>query len=196
MEKTLYVRNNRPNAVLIRYAGQALSMDRRGSRNDTGALPADAEGDPTVAAFITRGIIEIITKEQFFALDARDESERGLPVKQRPALEVNIPMNDANASREPYIITQKDLDANKGARSPQPTFAGPVPTTDEDIARIVEAAKAVTEASATPVSETDELRAKVDALTALVTQLVESQKPVKKAAPRQRQTSTAAKKSA
>ena len=102
-----------------------------------------------------------------------------IPLKdKRGDEEVNIPINNPETSREPYIITEADLRRSTPDRSPQPKFAGEVRSTEDDLKAIEEARRA---AEAHPgqldfeEDETAQLKKQVQELTGLVQQLVTAQ---------------------
>lgn len=133
-----YVRNTRPNAVLVRLGERPhqtkYTVERRGSREDTTAFPKEALNDPTVARFIQSGIFEVITKEQFMSLGERNEGRSSIPLVTRKAeTEVAIPMGDMETSRTPTIITDEDLTKTKDWRSPRPEFSGPILSTEQEL---------------------------------------------------------------
>lgn len=190
MADILYVRNRRPNAVLIRVDGIKYTVERRGSREDSAALPAAWRDDPSVSTFLNQGVLEEISKDAFMALGSRPEDtiveERGRPKRvpgpteiplrdKRGEDEVNIPINNPETSREPYIITEADLRKSTPFRSPDPQFAGEVRSTADDLAAIEEARRAA-EANPGQVNfeedETAQLRKQVSELTGLVQQLL------------------------
>lgn len=205
----VYVRNKRPNAVLIRVDGIKYTVERRGSREDSAALPGDWKNKPPVSTFLMQGVLEEISKDAFMALGSRPEEtiieERGrpkripgptdLPLVERAADEVNIPINNPEESREPYIITEADLRKTANLRSPNPAFAGEIPSTEEDIAAIAEAKRlAETNPSQVdfPESETEQLKLQVQELTALVKQLATQQAAAAEAVPAKKTTRKAA----
>jgi hypothetical protein len=211
MADILYVRNMRPNAVLIRVDGIKYTVERRGSREDSAALPAAWRDDPSVQTFLNQGILEEISKDAFMTLGSRPEDtiveERGRPKRvpgptelqlkdKRGEDEVNIPINNPETSREPYIITEADLRRSTPDRSPQPKFADEVRSTSEDLALIEEARRAA-EAHPGQVDfeedETAQLRKQVTELSSLVQQLL-ARDAEKQAAEEEAPKKTAAKK--
>jgi hypothetical protein len=198
----LYIRNNRPNAVLVRVDGIKYTVERRGSREDSAALPGDWRNKPPVSTFLHQGILEEISKDAFMQLGSRPEEtiveERGrpkripgptdLPLLERAANEVNIPINPDD-HRQPTVITDEDLRKTMKLRSPNPEFAGEVPSTAEDLKAIEEARRAA-ETSPGQIDfeedETAQLRKQVQELTGLVQQLLikeestQVQEPAKK----------------
>ena len=190
----LYVRNNRPNAVLMRVDGIKYTVERRGSREDSAALPGDWRNKPPVSTFLHQGVLEEISKDSFMALGSRPEDtiveERGrakrvpgptdLPLVERAANEINIPINPDD-HRQPTVITDENLRKTAKFRSPTPEFDGEVRSTEEDLALIEEARRAA-EASPGQVNfeedETAQLRKQVTELTGLVQQLLAGQAEV------------------
>lgn len=205
MATPLYVRNLRPNAVLVKIGGLKYTVERRGFREDTVALPPEAREDPVVSTFLQRNILEEISKETFMTLATRPENtitvgpdkkqrrEDVLPLVPRKAeTEVNIPINNPEESRTPFLITDENIRDSGKLRSPRPEFKDSVPTTEEDIAAI-EAARRAVEAAVSqvnlPEDETAQLKQQVNELTGLVRELLAKQeqneaKP--KAAPKPR----------
>ena len=179
MSDVLYVRNTRPNAVLIRVGGIKYTAERRGSREDSLALPGDWRNDPIVATFLQQGVIEEISKETFMTLGSRPDGVTEIPLKERKAAtEVNIPINNPEESRQPYLITEEDLRKSTPLRSPRPEFATEVPTTQEDLLKIEEARKAAEINPGQvdfPESETEQLKLQVNELSALVRELLAKQ---------------------
>lgn len=134
--EVLYIRNKRPNAVLIRYETDGgkqvkFTVERRGSREDTIALPGELKQDPTVASFLNRGILEEISKDEFMTLGERKEGRPAFALK-KSADELNLPMSNADA-REPFQILDKTITDSKHLRSPHPEFAERTPSTTEEI---------------------------------------------------------------
>lgn len=104
-ETTLYVRNYRPNMVIVPYAGVRYKLERRGARNDNTALPIEAQSDPTINRWLRQGILEEITKEDFIELAVRDnDSEYKLKKPERIRIKIEEPQ-----SATPTLIT-KDKD--------------------------------------------------------------------------------------
>ena len=189
MSDILYVRNRRPNAVLVRVDGIKYTVERRGSREDSAALPGAWRNDPGVSAFLHQGILEEISKDAFMALGSRPEDTivedrqgrtrkvpgpTDLPLVERAANEVNVPINPDD-HRQPTVITDETLRKTAKLRSPNPEFAGEIPSTADDLAAIEEARRAA-EASPGQVDfeedETAQLRKQVQELTGLVHQLL------------------------
>lgn len=184
----IYVRNNRPNAVLVRVDGLKYTVERRGSRDDTAALPGDWRSKPPVSTFLHQGILEEISKDAYMALGMRPEDtiieERGRAKKvpgvtdialvERSASEVNIPINPED-HRQPTVITEENLRKTAPLRSPKPEFAGEVRTTEEDIAALKEAKSQAEAQVKIHVDENADLKDQIATLTALVQQLADNQ---------------------
>lgn len=180
----LYVRNCRPNATLIRVGTSGTgsvpmvyTLERRGSREDTVALPGEFRNEPVVARFLHSGMIEEISKEQFLNLGVRLSSDNNYHVKERAASEVNVPMAD-ESSRTPTVIADADITKGAELRTPRPEFSHPIRTTEEDLAELQarreqEAAEKSPGRVDLPEGETDSLKAQVNELTLLVRQLLE-----------------------
>lgn len=132
MTEVLYVRNTRPNAVLVKHNGIKYTVERRGSREDTVTLPADAKDDPTVANFLQKGILEEISKEAFMRLGERSEGRAAFALK-KSGEEVNLP-HSGETAREPFVLADKVIDESKYLRTPRPEFAERVPSTAEELA--------------------------------------------------------------
>lgn len=126
MADVLYVRNGRPNRLIIKHAGLKYLLERRGSREDTTSLPVEAENDPVVARFLRNGYLEKISKEAWMTLNAREE-DTSYALNVRQAKDVNVPMGHA-ASQTPTVIADKDLQETAHLRTPDLQFAKTVPT--------------------------------------------------------------------
>lgn len=177
--EVLYVRNTRPNAVLVKYNDIKYTVERRGSREDTTALPADAKFDPVVASFITRGILEEISKDAFYALEARNEGRPAYALK-KGGEEVNLPMSHAE-SRTPMLIADDVITQSRHLRSPHPEFAERVLSTGEEMATGVRQPLPELEKNRSSLSvdkvdpQIEQLTGQVAALSGLVEQLLASQ---------------------
>jgi hypothetical protein len=125
---TVYIRNNRPNRVVLQYAGLRVVLERRGSREDTASFPSDALTDPTIARWLRANRVEQITKEQFFDLSSRTDAfdpnyreverredgrvKRSLePELVSDAYDVEVPMSPLS-STTPTIIDTDRIDKN------------------------------------------------------------------------------------
>jgi hypothetical protein len=136
-EDTLYVRNARPNSLVIRYAGTRQLLGHRGSRTDSWALPREAENDQTIARWLKSGHLEKISKESYMKLSARtidvlpnEYLEKRL--RQRNGLDVKMSPADADTTRTLTQIT--DGDVHKQVRDTvSPKWAGELMTTEEEL---------------------------------------------------------------
>ena len=71
---TVYLRNRRPNRVVVQYAGLRVVLERRGSREDSASFPADVLSDSTVARWLRGDRLEELTKDQFMDLSGRTDA--------------------------------------------------------------------------------------------------------------------------
>jgi hypothetical protein len=128
MSKFLYVRNQRPNRLVVRYADLRIVLERRGSREDATALPEEARQDRTISRWFTDGKLEEITQDQFESLKGRLEDEPMAPLKHK-AVEVNLPMNPP-AHVTPTLIDADNAELKEEFMSPHLEFADPPKPTD------------------------------------------------------------------
>lgn len=184
MADVLYVRNGRPNRLIIKHAGLKYLLERRGSREDTASLPVEAENDPVVARFLRTGYLEKVSKEAFMTLNARDE-DQSYELNVRKAKDVEVPMGHA-ASQTPTVIADKDLQDTAHLRTPDLQFA-------KNVSTDVELGFAQPEGEEVEVDqEKEDLRRELDELKAAFAAAQQDQenkpKPAakKKAAPRKR----------
>ena len=131
MAELLYVRNARPNILIVKFAGAKFPLERRGNREDSVALPVDAKNDPIVGRFIRQGFLEEISKEAFMELGLRTE-DKPYALRTGTTLEKDLPMNDP-FNPQPTLISNKDITETAHLRSPNPEFAGKIPSTDEEL---------------------------------------------------------------
>jgi len=119
MATTLYVRNTRPNRVILKYADLRHILERRGSREDSWSLPIEAQRDPDISRLLRIGVLEEIDKETFLTLAERDgpgfstPEERGStepPVKPIGLREFDLPMSSEEESRRPNIVPKEFID--------------------------------------------------------------------------------------
>lgn len=134
-DDTLYVRNGRPNRVVFYYAGTRTGLERRGSREDSTSLPAEASNDPTVSRFLKQGILEKISREAFMKLGARQidiEPAQFLkrPVRDGKRADVLMHPADADTTRSPSSL--RDADVRKAA-VPNLEWQGELMTTAEEL---------------------------------------------------------------
>ena len=147
MSDNLYIRNLRPNRIVIKYSKAKLRfhVDRRGTRNDTLALPIDAKTDADIARWLRIGQIEEITQEQYMELSARevDGVEQRVDTdvfKKQPS--VALPNRDYNEELDlkmPNAIPKKlldDMNFKKETMSPKLEFADEPLSTEEELAAL------------------------------------------------------------
>lgn len=134
MAETIYVRNMRPNRVILLYAGLRVVLERRGAREDTTSLPADAKNDPTILRWLRAGMIEEISKEDFLNImastDAFDPANRdpNEPPVQSNVRREAVPMSPDNSSTPTIIDTDK---IDKSLLTPRIDYVNkPEPTSD------------------------------------------------------------------
>lgn len=132
---TIFVRNFRPNRVVLTHAGLRIVLERRGSREDTASLPAEALNEPIIARWLRAGMIEQITKEDFLNLSARSDAfDPNFRSPDEPEVVSNV-KNKALAmsperSETPYLIDVNAIDKND--LSPAVEFKEkPEPTGDD-----------------------------------------------------------------
>lgn len=126
----LYVRNLRPNRVVLTHAGLRVVLERRGSREDTTSLPEDARNEPIIARWLRAGMIEEVTKEDFLDLAARSDAfDPNLRAENEPLTKSlrdprtpGLPMSHDN-SATPTVIDTDKIDKTK--LSPQLEWVTP-----------------------------------------------------------------------
>lgn len=136
-EKALYVRNRRPNRVVIPAVagGPRHLLERRGSREDSVALPAEVENHPTISRWIKTGILEKISKDAFMRLGARTidvEPNQYLERRIRNNPRGELAMRPAEADSTKSLTQIVDTDVHKAA-IPHVEWAGELMSTDEEI---------------------------------------------------------------
>jgi len=144
---TVYIRNLRPNRVVLQYAGLRVVLERRGSREDTASFPADALSDPTIARWLRQDRVEQISKDQFLDLsgrtDAFDPNNRSVEYREdgkvkrslepelySDAREVELPMG-SERSDTPTIIDIDKID--KGLLTPRVEYRDEVEPTPKSV---------------------------------------------------------------
>jgi len=136
MADAVYLRNMRPNRVVLQHAGLRVVLERRGSREDSVSLPAEALQNATIARWLRGGMIEQISKDAFLDLasrvDAYDPNMRG---ENEPALKTDIKQADLPMSTDPRTPTIIDTDKiDKSLLSPRLNYAQePEPTENVDL---------------------------------------------------------------
>lgn len=134
-ESTLYVRNGRPNMVAFTYAGQRYTLDRRGTRTDTTALPAEAVSDSVIARWMKSGILEKISRDSFMKLAARQvdvEPSQFLKRPVRDGKKADLIMHSAVADATHSKTTVRTEDVRKTA-TPKLEWAGELMSTEEEL---------------------------------------------------------------
>lgn len=156
---TVYIRNNRPNRVVLQYAGLRVVLERRGSREDTASFPSDALSDPTIARWLRANRIEELTKDQFLDLSGRtnafDPNTRSVEYREdgkvkrslepelvTDAREVELPMG-SERSDTPTVIDIDKIDKSllsprveyKDEVEPTPRSVSPTETDIHDLHR-------------------------------------------------------------
>lgn len=180
MADVIHVRNGRPNRLIVKYAGVKFLLERRGSREDTTSLPAEAENDPIVARFLRQGFLEKISKEAFMTLNERTEDQR-LALDVKRANEIEVPMGHA-ASQTPTVIADKDLQETAHLRTVDLQFANAKPT-DVELGFVTEE----DDSEPTVDEEKEEMRRQIEELQAQLA--AKTDVPKKTATPRKRSTS-------
>jgi hypothetical protein len=135
VEQTLYVRNRRPNRVVVSFSGVRYVIERRGSREDSVSLPAEAANDSVVSRWLKTGILEKITKDQFMTLAARTVDVNPAPYLKRPVREQNrrdLGLHPAEADTTRSLTQISDKEVSKAA-SPNLEWAGDLMSTEEEI---------------------------------------------------------------
>lgn len=145
-ETTLFVRNGRPNRVVIKYAGSRFVLERRGSREDSTALPIEAGNDTIVRRWLENKVLEKISQDDFMQLAARtvDTEPRFFlktPVRNKGTVG-NLGLNPAEADSTNSLTQINDKDVIKAA-DPRLQWAGELMTTKEELQQMdFEAAEA------------------------------------------------------
>lgn len=134
MADTVYLRNMRPNRVVLQHAGLRVVLERRGSREDSVSLPAEALNESTIARWLRASMIEEITKDSFLELAARtDAYDPNYRSVEEPATQAfsrkgeGVPMAHEN-SATPTVIDTAKLD--KKFLTPQIDYVNPPEKTD------------------------------------------------------------------
>lgn len=136
-DNTFYVRNWRPNRIVFKYTGLKYILERRGSREDTTALPLDAKSDPVIARWMKIGVLEEISRDNFVELASRvkDGPFGALTSKAR---QVDIPIEKGTEPR-PTTISYDLIDSEEWKReylSPSINFTTPPLSTEEELAKL------------------------------------------------------------
>jgi len=132
-EKHIYVRNARPNRVAFTYDNLRYKLERRGSREDTTSLPADAQSDPILARWLKGGVLEKITRESFIQLAKRTvDVEPRYFLKRKTGKDRGVVMSPAegDATKSLTQLAEKDV---RVAANPGLEWAGELMTTEEEL---------------------------------------------------------------
>lgn len=136
MADTVYLRNRRPNRVVLTHAGLRVVLERRGSREDSVSLPAEALQDATIARWLRAGMIEQISKDAFLELASRtDAFDPNTRDPNEPAIQTDIRRAELPMSQDPRTPTVIDTDAiDKQYLTPRVEYVNePDPTEDVDL---------------------------------------------------------------
>ena len=134
-ETTLYVRNGRPNILVLNYAGSRIPLGRRGSREDSTSLPVEAMNDPVISRWLKQGLLEKISRDAFMKLGARQidiEPNQFLkrPVRDGRTADVIMHPADADTTRSPSTLRDNDI---RKAATPKLEWSGDLMSTDEEL---------------------------------------------------------------
>ena len=144
-----YVRNKRPNVVHIRVENLKISLGRRGTREDTIAVPDSAYENRAFKRNLTNGLLEEITEEQFFNLNTRELDEDESTISHANNLEQRgneTLFTLENAPNRVHIIKEFEQNASpedkaRGRKMMTPVleYITPPPSTEEELAAKEEA---------------------------------------------------------
>ncbi len=136
-EKTLYVRNARPNMVVFKFNDVRFVLQHRGNRADSTALPIEAKEDNTISRWLKNGQLEEISKESFMQLGRR--SVDVLPneflkrdVRNNKAADLRLVQSkdDASGLKVDIVPTEAVKTTSEISR---PEWAGDLMTTEEEL---------------------------------------------------------------
>ena len=133
-ESALYVRNGRPNRLVLPLTPRQF-LERRGSREDSTALTKDAKDNPTIARWLKEGTLEQITRDQFMKLAARQiDIEPGQylkrPVRNGRTADLQMHPAEADTTRSPSSIREPDV---RKAAVPRLEWNGELMSTAEEL---------------------------------------------------------------
>ena len=136
-DKTLYVRNGRPNRIVFHAGGVRYMLEHRGNRQDSAALPADAAQEPQVVRWLQSGQLEKISRESFMALGARQVDTLPNEFLKRDVRATNahdVKMKPAEADATKTLSQVDEGDVHKTVRNRlRPEWAGDLMTTEEEL---------------------------------------------------------------
>jgi len=131
-ENTFYVRNGRPNRLILKVAGLRKMLEARGARADSTALPEEAREDANITRLLASGFLEEISKDDFMHLGIRND-DAGQLRAERFAEQVAVPLSTPTDSNLRIEISNEDLDKTKELRSPSLEFAEDPISTEEEV---------------------------------------------------------------
>jgi hypothetical protein len=136
-EDTLYLRNARPNRVVFKYADVRYVLEHRGNRQDTVALPIEAEKDTLISRWLIAQQLEKITKDQFHKLATR--SVDLLPnqflkrsVRDNRAGDIKLVKAEGDGSGTLTAIDQKQVHSGV-TQNARPEWGGDLMSTEEEL---------------------------------------------------------------
>lgn len=144
MAEEIYVRNGRPNTVVVKYGDLRIPLAHRGglgrdlreSPGDSCALPGDAATDPTISRWLKNGTLEKISKEAYLSLRARNVEvlpNKYLAQSVRSPRGGAVPMDAAEADTTKTRTYVADANVHKSVREARPEWAGELMTTEEEL---------------------------------------------------------------
>lgn len=136
-DNTFYVRNWRPNRLVFKYAGLKYVLERRGDRQDTVALPIDAQSDPTIARWLKSDMLENIERDDYIELASRVTEGPFGELRSR-AKDIDIPIEN-RTSDQPTTIRTELIDSQEWRReylSPNLQFRNKPKSSADEVADI------------------------------------------------------------
>lgn len=136
MADTVYLRNRRPNRVVLTHAGLRVVLERRGSREDSVSLPGEALQDATIARWLRAGMIEQISKDSFLELASRtDAFDPNYRDENEPSIQTDIRHAELPMSQDPRTPTVIDTDKiDRSLLTPRVEYVNePDPTEDVNL---------------------------------------------------------------
>jgi len=139
-EATIYVRNARPNRVVFHYAGTRYMLEHRGNRQDSAALPKEAQNDPNIMRWLQQGQLEKISRDAFMKLGTRQVDTLPNEYLDRAVRKSNardVALHPAEADTTRSLTQVNDGDVQKAVRDRlTPKWAGELMTTEEELEEI------------------------------------------------------------
>lgn len=136
-EKTLYVRNARPNMVVFKFNDIRFVLQHRGNRADSVALPIEAKDDNLISRWLKNGQLEEISRDSYMKLGRR--SVDVLPneflkrdVRNAKAADLRLVQSkdDASGLKVDIVPTEAVKTTSDISR---PEWAGDLMTTEEEL---------------------------------------------------------------